>query len=121
MGFCSSLRRTKSTFLKSNIIITSKNYNFWWYEVENIKLIDPKKFTYEWADLKKTRKFRVLEILIDFHDEKENIYNLLNNALNIISALDDGINVNTEIPCFIEVFNMYYEGRKLKEKQLKLF
>ena len=101
--------------------LTPENYNYWWYEVENINEINKKKYTYCWSDLKKTRKFKILELLIDFHEENESIFILLNNSLDIISALDDGIDMETKIPCFIKVFNMYYEGRKIKDKQLELF
>ena len=101
--------------------LTPENYNYWWYEVENINEINKKKYTYCWSDLKKTRKFKILELLIDFHEENESIFILLNNSLNIISALGDGIDMETKIPCFIKVFNMYYEGRKIKDKQLELF
>ena len=101
--------------------LTPENYEYWWYEVENINEINKKKYTYCWSDLKKTRKFKILELLIDFHEENESMFILLNNSLNIISALDDGIDMETKIPCFIKVFNMYYEGRKIKDKQLELF
>ena len=101
--------------------LTPENYEYWWYEVENINEINKKKYTYCWSDLKKTRKFKILELLIDFHEENESMFILLNNSLNIISALDDGIDMETKIPCFINVFNMYYEGRKIKDKQLELF
>lgn len=101
--------------------LNSENYEYWWYEVENINEINKKNHTYCWSDLKRTRKFKILELLIDFHEENESIFTLLNNSLNIISALGDGIDKETKIPCFITVFNMYYEGRKIKEKQLELF
>ena len=101
--------------------LTPENYNYWWYEVENVNEINNKNYTYCWSDLKRTRKFKILELLIDYHDENESLFNLLNNSLNIISALDDGIDIKTKIPCFIEVFNMYYEGKQIKPKQLELF
>ena len=101
--------------------LTPENYNYWWYEVENVNEINNKNYTYCWSDLKRTRKFKILELLIDYHDENESLFNLLNNSLNIISALDDGIDIKTKIPCFIKVFNMYYEGKQIKPKQLELF
>ena len=101
--------------------MTPKNYDYWWYEVAENNKINKKNYTYCWSDLKRTRKFKILELLIDYHDENENLYKLLNNCLNILSALDDGIDEKTKIPCFIIVFNQYYEGKKIKEKQLELF
>ena len=101
--------------------MTPKNYNYWWYEVEEINKINKKNYTYCWSDLIKTRKFKILELLIDFHEENENLFTLLNNCLNILSALEDGIDKKTKIPCFIIVFNQYYKGKKIKEKQLELF
>ena len=100
--------------------LTSENYNYWWYEVENINEIKKKNFTYNWNDLIRTKKFKILEELIDFHKDNESLYTLLNNALNIISAQGDGININTGIHCGIEVFNMYYQTRKKQVKQLKI-
>ena len=100
--------------------LTPENYNYWWYEVKNINKINNKNFTYNWNDLTKTRKFKILEELIGFHKDNESLYTLLNNALNIISAQGDGINLNTGIPCFIEVFNMYYKNKKKQVKQLKI-
>ena len=50
----------------------------------------------------------------------------IRNYISRLSAIifdlkDDGIDMETKIPCFIKVLNMYYEGRKTKDKQLELF
>ena len=101
--------------------LTPENYNYWWYEVEDKSKINKKIFTYNWKYLTKTRKMKFLELLIDYHEENENGYNLINNVLNIISALEDGVNIKTKRLCFDEVFEMYYGNRTKKPKQLKLF
>jgi len=101
--------------------LTPDNYYYWWYEVEQSEKINKKSFTYDWNDMEKTRKFGLLTALIGYHQPKESISRLLNNALNILEAAQDGINMNTGRPCVDEVFEMYYSGIKVTPKQLELF
>jgi hypothetical protein len=38
--------------------LTSENYEYWWYEVENILTLDKTKYTYDWHDLIRTSKMK---------------------------------------------------------------
>ena len=112
--------------------LTPENYYYWWYEVDDpnskicpccnneIKNVN-KLFTYQWADMERTRKFEWLEKLVKYHKDTENLHRLLNNALNIIAAIYDGINLETGKEAWVEVFDMYYSNRKTYNKQLTLF
>lgn len=104
--------------------LTPENYNFWWCEVEDVSKINKHNFTYEWTDMVLTIKFDLLKVLLPFHKPNEDIHKILNNALHIISAQQDGINTSTGVPCVWEVINMYYGGKqrpKQQPKQLTLF
>lgn len=101
--------------------LTPKNYDYWWYEVQDLNKINKKSFTFDWNDLQKTKKFKWIEKLIDYHEDNESMFVLITNILNIVSALNDGINQQTKIPCWVEVYNFYYKHKSKKEKQLKLF
>ncbi|MDD6210549.1 MAG: hypothetical protein PUB21_08095 [Bacteroidales bacterium] len=101
--------------------LTAENYNYWWYEVSDKSKMNKRNFTYEWSDMEQTRKFHLLKVLLPLHSINENIHTILNNALNLISALHDGTNINSGQYCFKEVFDMYYSGRNKENKQLTLF
>ena len=90
--------------------LTDENYEYWWYETENmqIKKADKKLFTYDWADMELTRKFDFLQSLVKYHGQEDSIYRIINNALNLLAAEHDGKNVNTGRLCFDEVWEMYY-------------
>jgi len=99
--------------------LTAENYYYWWHEAENKYLINKKGFTYSWADMEKTSKFDFLMTLVDYHKPAETIGRIINNALNIISALGDGINKKTGIPAWQEVFDMYYSGEAKRIEQME--
>lgn len=102
--------------------LNSTNYNYWWYEVKEGEEINKKAFTYKWGDLKETWKMEWLRRYIIFHYDHENGYGLLNNLLNIFSALGDGRCQNTGVLEWERVANFYYENRRKNvKKQLKIF
>lgn len=69
--------------------LTSKNYNYWWYEVADNTKIDKNKFTYNWNDMKLTRKCRWFSELIEFHKDSESIYNIITPILSLESAINE--------------------------------
>jgi hypothetical protein len=101
--------------------LTPENYYYWWYEVDDKRKIDKKKFTYDWADMDLTRNFSFLFSLIKYHNQNETIYKIINNALNLLCARGDGINLKTGRRVYDEVWDMYYRNRKPETKQLELF
>ena len=100
--------------------LTQDNYNYWWYEAEEPPF-NSRIFTYDWADMELTGNFDFLLKLTKFHKQKESIYNIINNALNLLSAMHEGINMITGRKCYDEVFDMYYGRWKPEPVQLKLF
>ncbi|MCL2210801.1 MAG: hypothetical protein FWB95_02645 [Treponema sp.] len=103
--------------------LTADNYDYWYYEVSDIKKDKPNKnnFTYDWTDMELTRKFDFLLSLTKYHSEETNIHKIINNALNILAAGNDGRNMITGRLCYDEVFDMYYGKHKPKVSQLELF
>jgi len=103
--------------------LTDTNYYFWWCEVKDPLKTKPHKkaFTYDWADMALTQKFDFLLSLTKYHKPNANIYKVINNALNLLAANQDGINVNTGRRCYDEVWEMYYGHWKPVTKQLELF
>lgn len=98
--------------------LTEENYYYWWYEVSDIRLMNKKHFTYDWADMEMTRKFDFLLSLTKYHSRNESIYKIINNALNLMAAELDGKNIATGRRCYDEVFDMYYRHCK---PQMELF
>ena len=101
--------------------LTAKNYEYWYYEVEDIKKINKKNITYDWSDMELTQKFDFLLSLLKFHKQEESIYKIINNALNLIASKQDGKNIKTGRRCFDEVWDMYYGHWKHEPKQQELF
>ena len=101
--------------------LTAKNYNYWWYEVQDIKLINPKNYTFIWTDLVFTTKAQLIFQFIDYHNPEENMEKLMNALLNIESARFDGVDINTGIREFDRQINFYYGNRTKPIKQLQLF
>lgn len=94
--------------------LTSENYYYWWYEVEDFKKANARTITYDWAEMQKTRKFKLLEVLLPYHDPNESAYVVLNNALNIESAAQDGIDISTNRSCLEQVVDMYYKHKNFQ-------
>jgi len=103
--------------------LTEANYYFWWREAEDPLKTRPseKAFTYDWADMELTQKFGFLLSLAKHHKPDANIHRIINNALNLLAANQDGINANTGMRCYDEACEMYYGHRKPEAKQLELF
>jgi hypothetical protein len=101
--------------------LTAENYYYWWYEVDDVRKANKKNFTYDWADMELTGKFDFLLSLVKYHNLQEEIHRIINNALNLLPALNDGININTGRRCYDEVWDMYYRHWKPEIKQLELF
>jgi len=101
--------------------LTEENYNYWWYEVSDIRLMNKKHFTYDWANMELNRKFDLLLSLTKHHAQNESIYKIINNALNLLAAEQDGINVITGRRCYDEVWDMYYGNRMSGAIQQELF
>ena len=93
--------------------LTSVNYCYWWYETTGE--IDKNMFTFKKQDCQYTRKFKVLEKYIDYHNENENGYLLINNALNIINCTDDDYSVGLD-----ELLDFLGYKNKQVYKQLRL-
>lgn len=115
---CLGVELVELGFLKYRKL-THKNYNYWWYEVEDKSKIDKKAFTYSWQDLERTEKFKWLEKLIDYHDEEESIYNLITPILNLESA-KNLINIETGRLDTDLIMGMYYGNKTRKVRQLEL-
>lgn len=82
---CLGVELVELGFLKYKKL-TPENYNYWWYEVEDLSKIDKKTFTYDWRDLELTTKCKWFKELINYHDKKESMYNLITPILNFESA-----------------------------------
>jgi len=103
--------------------LTTENYDFWWYEVKHPLNTKPHKkaFTYDWADMILTGNFDFLLSLTKYHKSNADIYRVINNALNLLAASQDGINANTGRRCYDEVWEMYYGHGKPRAEQPELF
>jgi len=103
--------------------LTDENYYFWWYEVKDPLKTKPgkKTFTYDWTDMELTQKFDFLLSLAKYHKPNASIHRIINNALNLLEAHQDGINANTGMRCYDEVWGMYYGHRKPASEQPELF
>jgi len=103
--------------------LTDENYYFWWCEVKDPLKTKPSKkaFTYDWADMKLTQKFDFLLSLAKHHKPNASIHRIINNALNLLEANQDGINANTGMRCYDEVWEMHYGHGKPEARQLELF
>lgn len=91
--------------------LTPKNYDFWWYEVDALKeTIRKKKFTFDFSDLEKTKKYEILKELISYHKDSDNIYALIYKTLNIIAMIEDGFTKE-------EAINFYYPKKNIEQMQ----
>ena len=89
--------------------LTPENYEYWWYEVENPDGGQKKKaFTYDWADMAMTHNFGFLLSLAKRHGKKANLHKVINNALCLLSAAQDGKNADTGRRCYQEAWEVYY-------------
>lgn len=94
--------------------LTSQNYDYWWYEVPDKSQIDRNAFTYDWTDLIPTRKMKWIELFIQYHQDNETIWGLINAILNVESAYSDGLK---DLEWII---NTYYGRHFNKTKQLQM-
>jgi hypothetical protein len=93
--------------------LTADNYDYWWYETDDISKIDKKKFTFKWDDLIYTRKMKYIKYFIQFHKETGCIYNLFNSILNIEPALFDGVDIESGEIEFKRQIQFYYGKTEL--------
>ncbi len=100
--------------------LTPENYNYWWYEVDNIKQINKNTFTYSWNDMVLTRKANLLIKFIDYHENDESMYNLITPILNIEFAKNDGFDIKTGKLELLRVIDFYYGHKLKKNRQLEL-
>jgi hypothetical protein len=69
--------------------------------------------------MERTSKFDLLvKLATHYHRPTDSLLSLMNNCLNIISAISDGINIQTGELAWVEVFNLLYPR---KNRQLTLF
>jgi len=101
--------------------LTCENFYHWWYEAEDPLKARKNLFTYDWADMDLTVKFDFLLSLAKHHSQKESIYKIINNSLNLLAAGQDGINVITGRRCYDEVWEKYYGRGKPEARQPELF
>jgi len=103
--------------------LTPENYYYWWYEVDCLRTKKSRKtvFTYRWDDMELTKKFDVLLLLVKYHNANDSLCSVVNKALSLIEAGNDGINTITGRRCYDEVFDMYYGRRKVTSMQPELF
>lgn len=99
--------------------LTAENYNYWWYEVSDLSKIDKKAFTYSWQDLERTKKFKWLEKLIDYHNDDESMYNIITPILNLESA-KNLINIEKGKLDTDLIMGMYYGNKTKKVRQMEL-
>ena len=100
--------------------LTPENYNYWWYEVENLNMLKKQNITYKWSDLVPTRKFELLKALLQYHESQDSIYTIINNISQLESAGNE-IDIETGEKMYDKVFNMLYGSKLTKTRQLNLF
>lgn len=95
--------------------LTPENYDYWWYEVEDNKLINKNSYTFDWADLVPTEKMGFLKIFIKYHNDEESIYKLINIILEMHAATCDNDYGVAE-----EIINRNYNSKFKNNKQIQL-
>lgn len=91
--------------------LTSENYYYWWYEVDNKNELNKNNYTFNWNDLVHTSKMNLIKQFIIHHKPSENIYRLINAVLNIDASICDGIDKNTKESEFKRLINFYYKNK----------
>jgi hypothetical protein len=99
--------------------LTSKNYEYWWYEVSDKSKIDKKQFTFNWSDLVSTRKIEMVKEFIKYHNENDSMYKLITAVLNVESARFDGIDIDTGKSEFERQIEFYYGKSKKQVVQIQ--
>ena len=115
---CLGVELVRLGFLKYEKL-NYENYYYWWYEVSDLSKLDKNKFTYKWEDMIMTKKCEWLFELIDYHENSESIYKLIEPILNLESAKNE-IDIKTGKKQTDILIEMYYGNRVKKHKQLEL-
>ena len=116
---CLGVELVELGFLKYKKL-TPKNYDYWWYEIDDLKKIDKKAFTYSWGDVVFTKNVNILKKFIGYHENNESMYNLITPVLNIISAKNDGFDIKTKKSELLRVIDFHYGHKTKKHQQLEL-
>ena len=72
--------------------LTPDNYEYWWYEVEDIRKLNRKTYTYEWKDMIPTGKTNYLQKIAPMYKESTSAERILNDVLIYIEYLQDNEN-----------------------------
>ncbi len=91
--------------------LTHKNYYYWYYETENPKDAKPNIYTYDWSDLVKTRKFELLQKLIQCYSDSESAYRIMNDILQLDFAKKNVFDTETGVSEWDAIFEVLFSNR----------